>query len=189
MRRLVIIFVILVTRAWGDVVITPVGTTDHYPEQGDEYISVKYEEKEYHLKVLHPKVLPGPHYSAPFMWISHDGGEIDYASLYAGRAHVGGFSWMSTCGYFFVLDEIVGFLTIDGRDTAEWGAMGCLYYYERGEPFTLRWSYSRDPEKERGKYTLFENVATGEKASRRVRKMLKPVLERAERDAGAWPGP
>ena len=97
---------------------------------------------------------------------------------------------MSANGYFFVLDEIIGFLTIDGQDNADWGAMGGLYYYyDQGESRSLRWVYERDPENERGKFSLYENMATGEQASRRVKKVLRPVLERAERDAGAWPGP
>lgn len=72
-----------------------------YPTKGNEAIDVRFSDRIFHVRIFHPKVIEGPHFSTPFFWTSvpeEPNGFDGYLTL---ATHFGGLSWHSINGYFF----------------------------------------------------------------------------------------
>jgi hypothetical protein len=164
-----------------------------YPTEGDESLDVKYAGLEYHLRILHPKVVGGPHFSTPFFWISK-AGEIE-GDLPDGivtlKTHIGGLSWHAIRGYFFAENEgaLRGFFLEDGFDNADNGSSGLIFLFDGKESTAWRWNYDRDSSKSKGSYRIASADGLANPLPRHLLKALAPLLNLAEKEADAWPGP
>ena len=170
---------------------------DH-PDKGDESVLIISGKNTYRLKVLHPKVINGPHFSVPFFWVGFKdkGNDFNWNSLVSKESFASGLTWHSASGYFFEESEkkknvlrYSGFLTIDGQDNADWGATGLLFLYDTKKSSIWKWTYTRSPEKSKGHFKL-ESARIGQKGDvKAIRKRLSSLFEYAEKQADAWPGP
>ena len=162
------------------------------PTEGDESTSVSYEESDYHVKILHPKVMDGPHFSTPFFWVSRKGKENhlpkDILTL---KTHIGGLSWHSIEGYFFAEKEgsLGGFFLEDGFDNADNGSSGLIFVNDGKASSGWSWSYRRDTKETKGSYRIASADPWAQPMPPHLLKALAPVLKLAEKEANAWPGP
>ena len=164
-RRLIPLLLILICThsLWGQA--TKIETQFHiekcksgidYPTKGDESVDVKYKNHVFHVRIYHPKVVEGPHFSTPFFWISERGKKNSYDNFATLRPHIGGLSWHSINGYFFAEKEgaLRGFFLEDGFDNADNGSSGLLFLHENGESFAWRWFYTKQANQKKGRYEI-----------------------------------
>jgi hypothetical protein len=164
-----------------------------YPTKGDESVNVSYKGVTYHLKILHPKVMEGPHFSTPFFWISK-GDEIQGHlpnGILTLKTHIGGLNWHSIRGYFFAENEgsLRGFFLEDGFDNADNGSSGLIFINDGKDSIAWRWIYDRDPNKSKGSYRIVSADELAKPLPPHLLKVLAPLLDLAEKEADAWPGP
>jgi hypothetical protein len=162
------------------------------PTEGDESASVSYAGSAYHVKILHPKVMDGPHFSTPFFWVIRKGKENhlpeDILTL---KTHIGGLSWHSVKGYFFAEKEgsLGGFFLEDGFDNADNGSSGLIFVNDGKASSGWSWSYRRDAKESKGSYRIASADPWAQPMPPHLLKALAPVLKFAEKEANAWPGP
>lgn len=175
-----------------------------YPTKGDESLDIIYQGRIYHARVLHPEIVPGPHFSTALFWVGTEGEmpTSGIGGLVSAPTQGQGLNWHSLNWVSFFSesqgkpeeggksDEILsGFLAVDGQDNADWGASGLLYLYD-GKACTLwSWIYSREPEEAKGVYTIVSANDPAKALPANWRKRLSPLLEKAEVAADYWPGP
>lgn len=171
--------------------IQPCNSGIDYPTKGDESVNVNYGKLTYHVRIYHPEVIKGPHFSTPFFWVSSQEGETFYDSLISVRSHMEAMSWYSIHGYFFAEKKgtLRGFFLEDGVDNADNGASGLLFLYDGKKSTAWRWGYDRDPHKKKGSYHIISADALKKPAPADLIKKLAPILNHAEKQADAWPGP
>jgi hypothetical protein len=164
---------------------------DH-PTKGNESVEVNYSGSTYHMKILHPKVIDGPHFSTPFFWTSRNG---DIRSIpediVTFQTHIGGLSWHSIRGYFFAENEgsLRGFFVEDGFDNADNGSSGLIFVQDGKKSSGWIWIYERDSNESKGSYRITSADRRTESMPPPLLKALAPVLNLAEKEADAWPGP
>jgi len=162
------------------------------PTKGDESASASYAGSTYHVKILHPKVMEGPHFSTPFFWVSRKGKENhlpkDIITL---ETHIGGLSWHSVKGYFFAEKDgtLGGFFLEDGFDNADNGSSGLIFVDDGKASSGWSWSYRRDTKESKGSYRITSADPWAKPMPPHLLKALAPVLKLAEKEANAWPGP
>jgi hypothetical protein len=162
-----------------------------YPTKGDESVDVKHGGHTFHVRIYHPKVVEGPHFSSPFFWISSRDKGLVYESIVTVRSHVGGLSWHSANGYFFAAKEreLRGFFLEDGFDNADNGSSGLIFLSDEGKTSAWRWSYIRPASEKKGRYVIVDANETNKAAPASLLKQIAPVLDHAEVEADFWPGP
>jgi hypothetical protein len=162
-----------------------------YPTDGNESVDVKHGNHSFHVRIYHPKVIEGPHFSSPFFWISDQDDGLDFESFITVRSHVGGLSWHSADGYFFAEKEgaLRGFFLEDGFDNADNGSSGLLFLRDKGQSSAWRWSYVRPASEKKGHYEITDANDTTKILPDALLKRIAPILDHAEHEAGAWPGP
>ena len=173
-----------------------------YPDQGDEALDIAYEGKMYHARVLHPEVVPGPHFSAAMFWVSEipsgrksENEAFDFPSFLALRLVAAGLGWDSLYHVLFFAEEgreegaLRGFFCESGYDNADWGQSGLIFLHDGKRSSAYTWSYKRTPQQRRGTYELRERNDSNAPVSAALRKRLDPLLKHAEEAADGWPGP
>ncbi len=163
-----------------------------YPTKGDESLKIKHGELTYHAKVLHPKVLDGPHFSTPFFWATKKGEFNVFEGLVTWKTHIGGLDWLSlNNGYFFTekKGKLRGFFFEDGFDNYDNGSSGLIVIFKDQLPIVWKWEYDRDPNKPKGHYIITDINDPKKAAPAALFKQLDEVLKLAEKEADAWPGP
>lgn len=161
------------------------------PAKGDESVKVTYGERIYHVRVLHPRVVEGPHFSTPFFWVSDKAGENYFESLLALRPHIGGLSWHSGNGYFFAEKNgpLRGFFLEDGFDNWDDRSSGLIFVHDGKHSTAWRWEYDDQPDGKKRGYHITSADDLAKPAPKELIQALTPVLELAEKEAGGWPGP
>ncbi len=163
-----------------------------YPTKGDESVRVDYGKHSYHVSILHPKVLKGPHFSTPFFWVSERGKKHDFVSLITVRSHIGGLSWHSANlgSYFFAEKKgnLRGFFLEDGFDNADDGSSGLIFLHDGKDAVVWRWTNGGRRKKVKGVYRIFSCDDANTPAPASLIKKLALILEHAEEEAGGWPG-
>jgi len=160
-----------------------------YPTKGDESVKVEYEGLTYHMKVLHPKVTEGPHYSTPFFWISKGNETVWGKDTLTLKTHIGGLYWLRIKGYFFAEKEgsLRGFFLQNGVDNAQNGMEGLIYVYDEKDKFKAwDWSYDIAPNESKGTYQITSADGLGNPAPPHFLKALAPLLDIAEKEADGW---
>lgn len=148
------------------------------------------------MKILHPEVMDGPHFSTPFFWVSKEGKANklpdklpdDILTL---KTHIGGLSWHSINGYFLAENEgpLRGFFLEDGFDNADNGSSGLIFLYDGKESTAWSWNYERDPKESKGSYRIASADQLAKPLPSHLLKTLAPLLNLAEKEADGWPGP
>lgn len=164
-----------------------------YPTKGDESVSVDYKKHSYHVRILHPKVIKGPHFSTPFFWVSERGKKNDFSSLpITVRTHIGGLSWHSANfgSYFFAEKNgaLRGFFLEDGFDNADNGSSGLMFLHDGKDAAVWRWTNDGRRKKVKSVYRIFSCDDAKKPAPASLIKKLAPLLDFAEEEAGGWPG-
>lgn len=162
-----------------------------YPTKGDEAVNVEHGDRVFHVRIYHPKVVEGPHFSTPFFWGSERGKKDSYNDIMAVRPHVGGLSWHSINGYFFAEKDgtLKGFFLEDGFDNADNGSSGLLFLRDNGKSSAWRWSYVRSAAEKKGRYEVVDANNSKKAAPAALLRRLFPILDHAEVQADFWPGP
>jgi len=163
----------------------------HYPTKGDESLDLKYKDHVYHLRIYHPKVVEGPHFSTPFFWASDAKEKKTYHTVVTLPSHIGGLSWYSINGYFFAEKngKLRGFFLENGFDNADNGSTGLIFLHDGATPTAWRWIYDRDPNKEKGTYRVVSTDKSENPAPKELISKISAVMNLAEKEANAWPGP
>lgn len=175
-----------------------------YPTQGDEALDITRGGRVYRLRVLHPQVVDGPHFSTALFWVGKDGDEptSGIGGMVSSLTRAEGLSWHSLDQAIFFSETqgsaqadgkgehgLSGVLAIDGWDNADWGAGGLLYLYDGARCTLWKWTYTREPEEAKGTYQIVALQDATKPLPAEWQKRLNPVLERAEVAADYWPGP
>jgi hypothetical protein len=162
-----------------------------YPTKGDEAVNVEYGDSGYHVRILHPNLAPGPHFSTPVFWVSR-GGETDFERQFiAVPTSVGGLTWNSINGYFFAEKQggLRGFFLEDGFENSDFGSSGLLFLCDGDECSAWKWSYLRNAGEKKGRFQVTNAADPSKLAPDKILKRLGTVLKYAETEADAWPGP
>lgn len=162
-----------------------------YPTDGDESVDVEYGGRGYHVRILHPKLAPGPHFSTPVFWVSQSG-ETDFERQFISLpTSVGGLTWNSINGYFFAEenDGLRGFFLEDGFENSDFGSAGLLFLFDGNKCSAWKWSYLRQAGQTKGMFQITDAADPAKPAPDELFKQLGSVLKHAETQADAWPGP
>ena len=162
-----------------------------YPTKGDESVDVEYEGRKYHVRIYHPHVVDGPHFSTPFFWISGKDQKAEYQSLLSVRSLIAGLGWHSIDGYFFAeLDgELRGFFLEDGFDNADNGSSGLIFLHDGGKSSAWKWSYIREARQNEGQYEITDANDPKKAVPEALLRRIASVIEYAAVQAEFWPGP
>ena len=164
-----------------------------YPTKGDESVDVRYGDHIYHLRIYHPKAAgeSGPHFSTPIFWTSKHGDKHSAGHFLVLKTHLGGLSWHSIRGYFFAekAGKLRGYFIEDGFDNADNGSSGLILLQDDGGESAWSWTYVRDPKKTKGTYRITSAEDPKQKAPEALLRRISEVLNLAEKEADAWPGP
>lgn len=174
------------------LIIKPVSSGVDYPTKGDESLDVGHGDYIYHLRIVHPKVVEGPHFSSPFFWVSEEGEEGFSLPFLTVRSHVGGLSWYScNWGYFFAEKKgrLRGFFLENGFDNADNGSAGLLLLHDGKESTAWTWRYDRPAAQRRGDYKIADVHNAEKPLPEGIWKRVQAVLDHAAKEADYWPGP
>lgn len=174
------------------LIIKPCSSGIDYPTKGDEAVDVTHGEHIYHVRIYHPKVVEGPHFSSPFFWLSKRGAEGFSWPILTVRSHVGGLSWYScNQGYFFAEKKgsLRGFFLENGFDNADNGSSGLLLFHDGEVSTAWKWVYQRPASQRKGKYVIADAHDSKKALPAAIWKRLQTLLDHAEKEADFWPGP
>ncbi len=164
-----------------------------YPDKGDESLNVEYAGSTYRVRIAHPKIAPvETHVSCPFFWVEGKVGLDSFEQIVTVRTFIHPLSWHSACWAYFFAEkhgQLRGFFLENGCDNADNGSSGLLFLQDGKTVSAWHWMYHRDPEKPKGHYEINAAEEAGKVMPKELMKRILPMLERAEKDADAWPGP
>lgn len=155
-----------------------------YPDKGDESLDTTHGGKIYHVRIFHPEVAVGPHFSSPFFWVSEKDQENSMRDFVSVKSHIGGLSWHRIGGYFFAEKEgnLAGYFLQDGFDNADAGSSGLVLLHDGKESQAWRWIYQR------GEFQVTDANDETKTASENMLRRIAEVMNHAKEQADGWPG-
>lgn len=170
-----------------------------YPDKGDETLAIDHGDLTFHVKILHPKIVEGPHFSTPFFWVSKQGAAeegFDRDAFVTLMTDVGAVNWNSANhGYFFAEKKpeggkaLRGFLLENGYDNADSGCHGLLFLFDGERASAWNWSYHRQEADKGPVFRVTGPDRADEALPEAIFRRISPVLEHAKEEASGWTGP